>query len=211
MTDAMRERPAPYIQNHVSWCWATAVKIVGFHFLMSTGKSIPIKPEQGIIVESMVGFRWDYVRKSCEHIFADAWQYDIVKAARSPIFNPSGDKPEGDVGKERALKYVIAGDPDSETPVIRTLGKYDDKHSLYQIYGQSLFDLLDCSGCVIGNYQKLNGSYHSVVLSRTEKGLKLFDPWDGFADEFTVEQIFQSGFLSNSGPGIVKWIQYVAE
>ena len=76
---------------------------------------------------------------------------------------------------------------------------------------QSLFDLLDCSGCVIGNYQKLNGSYHSVVLSRTEKGLKLFDPWDGFADEFTVEQIFQSGFLSNSGPGIVKWIQYVAE
>lgn len=54
--------------------------------------------------------------------FADAWQYDIVKAARSPIFNPSGDKPEGDVGKERALKYVIAGDPDSETPVIRTLG-----------------------------------------------------------------------------------------
>ena len=146
-----------------------------------------------------------------EHIFADAWQYDIVKAARSPIFNPSGDKPEGDVGKERALKYVIAGDPDSETPVIRTLGKYDDKHSLYQIYGQSLFDLLDCSGCVIGNYQKLNGSYHSVVLSRTEKGLKLFDPWDGFADEFTVEQIFQSGFLSNSGPGIVKWIQYVAE
>lgn len=101
--------------------------------------------------------------------------------------------------------------PDSETPVIRTLGKYDDKHSLYQIYGQSLFDLLDCSGCVIGNYQKLNGSYHSVVLSRTEKGLKLFDPWDGFADEFTVEQIFQSGFLSNSGPGIVKWIQYVAE
>ena len=209
MTDAMRERPAPYIQNHVSWCWATAAKIVGFHFLMSTGKSI--KPEQGIIVESMVGFRWDYVRKSCEHIFADAWQYDIVKAARSPIFNPSGDKPEGDVGKERALKYVIAGDPDSETPVIRTLGKYDDKHSLYQIYGQSLFDLLDCSGCVIGNYQKLNGSYHSVVLSRTEKGLKLFDPWDGFADEFTVEQIFQSGFLSNSGPGIVKWIQYVAE
>ena len=68
MTDAMRERPAPYIQNHVSWCWATAAKIVGFHFLMSTGKSIPIKPEQGIIVESMVGFRWDYVRKSCEHI-----------------------------------------------------------------------------------------------------------------------------------------------
>ena len=82
MTDAMRERPAPYIQNHVSWCWATAAKIVGFHFLMSTGKSIPIKPEQGIIVESMVGFRWDYVRKSCEHIFADAWQYDIVKGVQ---------------------------------------------------------------------------------------------------------------------------------
>lgn len=46
---------------------------------------------------------------------------------------------------------------------------------------------------------------------QNRKGLKLFDPWDGFADEFTVEQIFQSGFLSNSGPGIVKWIQYVAE
>ena len=173
-----------------------------------TGRAIALRPKQREVAADLPNrVRCDLTRaEDGSYLFEQRGQQ-----ARSPIFNPSGDKPEGDVGKERALKYVIAGDPDSETPVIRTLGKYDDKHSLYQIYGQSLFDLLDCSGCVIGNYQKLNGSYHSVVLSRTEKGLKLFDPWDGFADEFTVEQIFQSGFLSNSGPGIVKWIQYVAE
>ena len=47
MTDAMRERPAPYIQNHVSWCWATAAKIVGFHFLI---KEITGQTEQTIFI-----------------------------------------------------------------------------------------------------------------------------------------------------------------
>ena len=54
------------------------------------------------------------------------------------------------------------------------------------------------------------GSFHSIILRPTaDSTLELYDPWDGFTEQYSKEQVFQSGFLTNQGAGIVQWIQYV--
>ena len=204
----MRCGPDPYIQNHVSWCWATAAKITGFHILLTMGKNIPQKTKRRIIHFPLAGLRQKYVEERDGEIFVDGWQFDIVEVAKTTLFNPVGDRPEGDEGKERALKYVITGDPESKEIEVRTFGQHGSTNTLYQAYAHQLVTILDRVGCVIGNYQKTNGNYHSVVLIKTSHGIQLYDPWDGFFENFSVEQIFQSGFLSNSGSGIIHWIQY---
>ena len=205
----LNDTPNPYIQNHVSWCWATAAKIVGFHHLQKLGRTIPVKPKHIITGSQIVGLRREYIGEIEGCVFVDGWQFDIVKAAKTSFLNPTGDKPEGDEGKERALKYVIAGNPDSNEIEVKTLGQCASARTLYQTCAHQLFTIIGCSGCVIGNYQKINGNYHSVVLFESDNKVQLYDPWDGFSCGFTMEQIFQSGFLSNSGPGVIKWIQYV--
>jgi len=194
----------------VNWCWATAAKIAGFHFLLTMGENIPRKTERSVAHFPLAGLRQKYVEERGGDVFVDGWQFDIVEAAKTPSLNPAGNMPEGDEGKERALKYVITGDPGSKAIEVKTLGQFGSADTLYQACAPRLFTILGRAGCVIGNYQKINGNYHSVVLIRTSDGIRLYDPWDGFYGNFSVEQVFQSGFLSNSGPGIIRWIQYVA-
>ena len=206
----MNCRPEPYIQNHVSWCWATAAKIVGFHFLLAVGQNIPQRAERRVTYFPLAGLRQKYIEERSGDIFVDGWQFDIVEAAKTPSLNPAGNNPEGDEGKERALKYVITGDPGSKEIEVKTLGLFRGADTLYQTCASQLFTILNRTSCVIGNYQKINGNYHSVVLIRTGDNIRLYDPWDGYSEIFSVQQVFQSGFLSNSGPGVIRWIQYVA-
>ena len=82
-------------------------------------------------------------------------------------------------------------------------------------------DLLTSSGSLIkettelgypfiGNYQRQDGTFHSVVLFPTpDFQLELYDPWDGFREKFSKTQIFKSGFLTNQGFGLIRWIQFI--
>nr|WP_289424214.1 hypothetical protein [Faecalibaculum rodentium] len=140
----------------------------------------------------------------------DAMQLDIVEHAKDTYRNPSGNLPEDDEGKARALRYIITGNPSSISPEIVTIGHYWDEQGLLDS-SPSLIDEAIRSGTpFIGNYQRQDGTFHSVVLyPMSSSKLKLFDPWDGFQGQFSISQIFRSGFLTNQGKGVILWIQYI--
>ena len=201
------------VQNHINWCWATAAKIVGVEYCHRN--RLPI--HAGINIEHA-----NTIRKDCQGLrpqicglckgmlTVDAMQLDIVEHAKDTYRNPSGNLPEDDEGKARALRYIITGNPSSISPEIVTIGHYWDEQGLLDS-SPSLIDEAIRSGTpFIGNYQRQDGTFHSVVLyPMSSSKLKLFDPWDGFQGQFSISQIFRSGFLTNQGKGVILWIQYI--
>lgn len=201
-------RPVPYIQNHINWCWATAAKIVGLHYRALMGYSRVQWPEKGVPRSDRRGLRPEYVRY-CDGVpMVDSLQAMIVEAAQEKGLNADGNSPMGDAEKIRALKYVVSGNPHSTEVSIRTLG-YVDSSDLLEEAGEELVFVLNRPSCTIGNYQRITGDYHSLVLLPKDSGIILYDPWDGFCEWFTVRQVFSTGFLLNTGPGIIRWIQYI--
>ena len=209
----MDREPLHNVQNHINWCWATAAKIVGVEY--SHRNRLPI--HAGINIEHA-----NTIRKDCQGLrpqicglckgmlTVDAMQLDIVEHAKDTYRNPSGNLPEDDEGKARALRYIITGNPSSISPEIVTIGHYWDEQGLLDS-SPSLIDEAIRSGTpFIGNYQRQDGTFHSVVLyPMSSSKLKLFDPWDGFQGQFSISQIFRSGFLTNQGKGVILWIQYI--
>lgn len=196
--------PAPFIQNHINWCWATVAKIVGFHYLSLRGQKIPWKKGDGICRADAVGLRTEFICMKDGLTMVDAWQNKIVEVSKSPVFNADGNQAEDDEGKARALRYVASGDPfSSSTNIITTLSPCDGQDLMCVVK-----DILKFSQCsLIGNYRRLDGSYHSVVLKPENELFVLYDPWDGYSSKFTMQQVFTTGFLSNTGPGVIQWIQ----
>ena len=209
----MDREPLHNVQNHINWCWATAAKIVGVEYCHRN--RLPI--HAGINIEHA-----NTIRKDCQGLrpqicglgkgmlTVDAMQLDIVEHAKDTYRNPSGNLPEDDEGKARALRYIITGNPSSISPEIVTIGHYWDEQGLLDS-SPSLIDEAIRSGTpFIGNYQRQDGTFHSVVLyPMSSSKLKLFDPWDGFQGQFSISQIFRSGFLTNQGKGVILWIQYI--
>ena len=209
----MDREPLHNVQNHINWCWATAAKIVGVEYCHRN--RLPI--HAGINIEHA-----NTIRKDCQGLrpqicglckgmlTVDAMQLDIVEHAKDTYRNPSGNLPEDDEGKARALRYIITGNPSSISPEIVTIGHYWDEQGLLDS-SPSLIDEAIRSGTpFIGNYQRQDGTFHSVVLyPMSSSKLKLFDPWDGFQEQFSISQIFRSGFLTNQGKGVILWIQYI--
>ena len=209
----MDREPLHNVQNHINWCWATAAKIVGVEYCHRN--RLPI--HAGINIEHA-----NTIRKACQGLrpqicglckgmlTVDAMQLDIVEHAKDTYRNPSGNLPEDDEGKARALRYIITGNPSSISPEIVTIGHYWDEQGLLDS-SPSLIDEAIRSGTpFIGNYQRQDGTFHSVVLyPMSSSKLKLFDPWDGFQGQFSISQIFRSGFLTNQGKGVILWIQYI--
>ena len=209
----MDREPLHNVQNHINWCWATAAKIVGVEYCHRN--RLPI--HAGIKIEHA-----NTIRKDCQGLrpqicglckgmlTVDAMQLDIVEHAKDTYRNPSGNLPEDDEGKARALRYIITGNPSSISPEIVTIGHYWDEQGLLDS-SPSLIDEAIRSGTpFIGNYQRQDGTFHSVVLyPMSSSKLKLFDPWDGFQGQFSISQIFRSGFLTNQGKGVILWIQYI--
>lgn len=209
----MDREPLHNVQNHINWCWATAAKIVGVEYCHRN--RLPI--HAGINIEHA-----NTIRKDCQGLrpqicglckgmlTVDAMQLDIVEHAKDTYRNPSGNLPEDDEGKARALRYIITGKPSSISPEIVTIGHYWDEQGLLDS-SPSLIDEAIRSGTpFIGNYQRQDGTFHSVVLyPMSSSKLKLFDPWDGFQGQFSISQIFRSGFLTNQGKGVILWIQYI--
>ncbi len=209
----MDREPLHNVQNHINWCWAPAAKIVGVEYCHRN--RLPI--HAGINIEHA-----NTIRKDCQGLrpqicglckgmlTVDAMQLDIVEHAKDTYRNPSGNLPEDDEGKARALRYIITGNPSSISPEIVTIGHYWDEQGLLDS-SPSLIDEAIRSGTpFIGNYQRQDGTFHSVVLyPMSSSKLKLFDPWDGFQGQFSISQIFRSGFLTNQGKGVILWIQYI--
>ena len=209
----MDREPLHNVQNHINRCWATAAKIVGVEYCHRN--RLPI--HAGINIEHA-----NTIRKDCQGLrpqicglckgmlTVDAMQLDIVEHAKDTYRNPSGNLPEDDEGKARALRYIITGNPSSISPEIVTIGHYWDEQGLLDS-SPSLIDEAIRSGTpFIGNYQRQDGTFHSVVLyPMSSSKLKLFDPWDGFQGQFSISQIFRSGFLTNQGKGVILWIQYI--
>ena len=209
----MDREPLHNVQNHINWCWATAAKIVGVEYCHRN--RLPI--HAGINIEHA-----NTIRKDCQGLrpqicglckgmlTVDAMQLDIVEHAKDTYRNPSGNLPEDDEGKARALRYIITGNPSSISPEIVTIGHYWDEQGLLDS-SPSLIDEAIRSGTpFIGNYQRQDGTFHSVVLyPMSSSKLKLFDPWDGFQGQFSISQIFRSGFLTNQGKVVILWIQYI--
>lgn len=205
----------PNIQNHVNWCWAVAAKIVGVEYCQRNQISSPIidqtqKGSEDIIRKDPFGLR-PYVCGSYQgQPTVDALQLSIVEHAKDPINNPDGNWPEGDLGKARALRYIITGNPESDTLSIQLVGFYADPHDLLSTAPLSIAEAIDWGNPFIGNYQRQDGTFHSIVLTPlTESTLEIYDPWDGYREHFSKFQLFRSGFVTNRGPGIIKWIQYI--
>lgn len=201
------------IQNHINWCWAVAAKIVGIEYCHRN--CLPIRAS--INIDRAIAIRKDYqglrpqICGLCQGVVTvDAMQLDIVEHAKDPQRNPSGNLPEDDEGKARALRYIITGNPGSIFPEIVTAGYYSDEQDLLNSSSSFIDEAIQLGNPFIGNYQRQNGTFHSVVLyPMTTLQLKLFDPWDGFQGQFSIPQIFKSGFLTNQGKGVILWIQYI--
>lgn len=206
-----RKKANGYIQNHINWCWATVAKIVGLEYCLK--HNLPIRIHQDgldIIQTDLRGLRLDVCGRFQGYVTVDAMQLSIVKHASNPLNNSEGNLPEGDAAKERALRYVISGNADTLFPIVVLAGHYQNENDLLSSSPKLIEEAIILGNSFIGNYQRVNGTFHSVVLSPiSENRLKLYDPWDGFQGEFSKQQIFSSGFLNNQGPGVIRWIQYI--
>lgn len=206
-----RRQANGYIQNHINWCWATVAKIVGMEYCMK--HNLPIRfqqTEDDIVRTDLRGLRLDICGRAQGYVTVDAIQLNIVEHASDPKTNPDGELPEGDAAKERALRYVISGSVDASAPVVILAGHYQSKNDLLSYLPDYVEEAIFLGNSFIGNYRRADGTYHSVVLSPTSGDrLNLYDPWDGFREEFSTQQIFRSGFLNNQGLGVIQWIQYI--
>ena len=143
-------------------------------------------------------------------IVVDSIQLDIVEHAKNTIFNYTGNFPEDDAGKARALRYVITGNATSTKPQIVIAGNYYDGQCLFNTERSAIDEAIALGNSFIGNYRRPDGTFHSIVLKPVSTSwLELYDPWDGYKAQFHTTQIFQSGFLTNQGVGVIKWIQYI--
>lgn len=216
ITDIIDHLAAPNIQNHVNWCWAVAAKIVGIEYCIRNQISCPIVEQiqrgtRNIIRKDSSGLRLDVCGSYQGKTTVDAIQLSIVERAKDPINNFDGNQPEGDSGKARALRYIITGDPESDFPSIQLVGFYADPLDLLSTAPLSIAEAIKLGNPFIGNFQCQDGTFHSVVLTPLmESTLEIYDPWDGYREIYSKFQLFKSGFLTNQGPGIIKWIQYIS-
>lgn len=209
-------KAAAFIQNHVNWCWATSAKIVGIVYLWRKFgdhcfSQALFNTAQGVVVrKDYQGLRLHVCGEYQGNVVVDAIQQDIVEHAKDPLTNFDGNQPEGDAGKARALRYIITGDPNSVFPEIVLVGSYLDAQDLLTSSESLIREAIELGCPFIGNYQRQDGTFHSVVLLPTsDSQLELYDPWDGFREKFSETQIFKSGFLTNQGVGRIRWIQFI--
>ncbi|WP_312442824.1 hypothetical protein [Lacrimispora sp.] len=208
----MNKEAMPYIQNHVNWSWATAAKIVGLQYChrnhLPVCLAAPIS--HSVIRADQTGLRPQACGESDGWLTVDAAQLVIVEHAKDINKNPEGNLPEGDEGKARALRCVITGDPDSAIPEIVSSGYNRAVQDMLITSANQIREAMEYGNYFIGNYRMQNGIFHSVVLCPTSGfQIELYDPWDGYKDRYTVNQIFRGGFLTNRGPGVIRWIQYI--
>lgn len=218
-----------YVQNRINWCWAATAKIVGMHYKevcpsfnfsivaddnFRTREGTYVSPEEyhrGVITDNPDGLRTKWLPHQDGIYRIDAWQRAIVieasKKSAHMDLNVTGDETD----KIRALKYVVTGNCECTQIQVMSIGYFNDALPLIDMYTSTIHSILIKQNWVIGNYIIMGrGIAHSVVLIPQDNlFIRIYDPWDGFTEIYTVDQIFRTGFLTNLGAGIVKWIQYI--
>lgn len=220
-----------YVQNRINWCWAATAKIVGMHYkeiCPSFNFSIVaddnfriregayVSPEEyhgGVITDNPDGLRTKWLPRQDGIYRVDAWQRAIVieasKKSAHMDLNVTGDETD----KIRALKYVVTGNCECTQIQVISIGYFNDALPLIDMYRSTIHSILIEQNWAIGNYIIMGrGIAHSVVLIPQDNlFIRIYDPWDGFTEIYTVDQIFRTGFLTSLGAGIVKWIQYIVD
>lgn len=221
--------PKAYIQNRSHWCWAATAKMVGQHYkilkpiyhftiekssgltfeLRRQGFVSPQEMQAGVLTLDGDGLNFPCVREG--QYYVDAWQRAIVMNANTTCRGKDGNLEGDDESKCNALKYVISGNIHGLGLHVANLGHVNEDICLLDQYRREIEEAFDSDKWMIGNYiSDLTQSPHSVTLMAHEDGkIRLFDPWDGFSDVYTKDQIFRTGFLTSLGKGLVKWIQFV--
>lgn len=223
--------PKFYIQNRSNWCWAAAAKIVGLHYKIlkpryqftiecSSGLTTKFRRlgfvsvdemKNGVPTADREGLRFPGAIEVDDQIYVDAWQRAIVMNANTVKPGNGGNHPGDDTSKISALKYAITGSAQAFDIQVISRGHVNNPSSLLDQYQDEIETAFAGDRWMIGNYiSSMNQKPHSVALIAEEnKRIRLFDPWDGFSDIYTLDQIFRTGFLTSLGQGLIKWIQYV--
>lgn len=223
-------RPASYIQNRINWCWAAVAKIVGFQYkIMNPQYNFKIVSNNnsemsckgfvstldyyyGVKTKILDGLRIEYIKRYNENYLIDPWQRAIVMNANTQYYQGyEGNVAESDEGKINALKYVVTGDINSFLIQVNSIGLYSDPLSLMVSNCDNLAYVSKKGLYFIGNYIiKETECAHSVaIMPNVRSNAVIFDPWDGFCKEFSYRQLFETGFYTNLGHGVIKWIQYI--
>lgn len=215
-----------YIQNRQHWCWAVACKIVGeqykklhneydFHIMseeyQGCGSVNAYECENGVITNNLEGINWKLQRG--DSIKVDAWQRAIVMNANTARYiGFEGDVDGDDEAKIRGIKYYLTGDIYSNKVKIETIGFYDDVTSLFDNYRSRIKASSQRQEYAIGNaVLQERDKYHSFVVLYIEgERVMLYDPANGEILYHSVQEVFYNGFRSQSGVGIIKWMQIIA-
>lgn len=213
-----------YIQNRTNWCWAVACKMLGEQFRiihpgLRFGASNNIYPNRlhynnkTVFTCNMEGLRREAAWQQDGKIYIDLWQREIVRNAMMPDCADPGNLSGDDEAKERGIRFAATGDCDSTRIQVISAGTYDSGESLLVTHREQIWRTLRAGNYIIGNAVINTGTlYHSFVLADwRETGILLYDPWDGSSAFHRAENIFEGGFTSALGTGIVKWIQYIVE
>lgn len=205
------EKPYSNIQNGENWCWVVAAKLVGEYHLNPHGCMKIDKNEKSdtiVNVAQVAGMRRLYLGCVNGNDTADGYQCKIMQAASGEGLdgNYAGD----DECKCRALQYVVTGTADATNITVSTLGHIDDD---FLAKNKDIVNNLENNNIAfIGNYRYIHQPdlIHSVVcIPFKDRGIYLYDPWDGFSTFYTSSQLFKTGFLTNRGAGVITWIQYI--
>lgn len=181
---------AKYIQQQSNWCWAVACKIVGEQY-----KKIQLYTDCDL----------------ANAVLEDISQEKIVENANTTmpgvVDNFSGD----DEAKIRGLKYVVTGKCNSDLIEVINVGTYDMPESLWELYGVEIEKVFDRGNYIIGNAVLFPRNIcHSFVLMGTDGDrIQVFDPWDASISMHKISDVFEYGFASACGVGVIKWMQYI--
>jgi hypothetical protein len=204
-------QPIPLIQNHISWCWAVCARLLGERYakrrstsvlnLTSLENAYPF----GIPVDDTHGFRSEYLGRADGAPTADLWQWAIVHASGAGKMGTATDGI-----KERAVRFVITGEPENERVKVNTYGKFGSGVSVHPFFNDILCKNNGQDIGFIGNcFLPASVVFHSIFADGNRRALQIYDPWDGASFSVDTEQLFASGVKLSLGQAVAEWIQYV--
>ena len=221
--------PQQYIQNRRNWCWAVACKILGQQYkyrhpqwnfsIVYDSQDLTDLP-YGMVsrqwlnlcvpTEEHRGLRLEMAGCMRGVFTVDAWQRAIVMNASG--FMKDEDISGDDQCKVRGMKYVITGNPCHAGISISTKGYYESEISVFEQYHKEICKTVSQKKCILANVMLEDYRFHTlIIMGMNRDHICLYDPWDGLLRAASVREVFDTGFQSSLGKGIVKWIQYIKE
>lgn len=139
------------------------------------------------------------------------WQSAIVKNANTIMPGVIGNFPGDDEAKIRGIKYVVTGDCNSDMIEVQNLGAYDMKESLLSLYKDEISAAFKSKNYIIGNavLKPRNICHSFVLMDMRENMIKTYDPWNESIVIYDICDVFENGFESEKGVGIIRWIQFI--